>query len=75
MLNPRTALTKLLRLKGKFQAFRIRCIMLILEKLHLREPLFLIKKLENYLVFILCFQLEVINNFVNISFEIKNVFS
>ena len=33
MLNPRTALTKLLRLKGKFQAFRIRCIMLILENL------------------------------------------
>ena len=32
-LNPRTALTKILMLIGKFQAFRIRCIMLILEKL------------------------------------------
>jgi len=31
-LNPRTALTKILMLIGKFQAFRIRCIMLILEK-------------------------------------------
>jgi hypothetical protein len=31
-LNPRTALTKLLMLIGKSQAFRIRCIMLILGK-------------------------------------------
>ena len=39
MLNPRTALTKLLRLKGKFQAFRIRCIMLILGKLNINHTL------------------------------------
>jgi len=58
-----------------YNAFRITRIMLILDFLNATEPLFLIKKLENYLVFILCFQLEVINNFVNISFEIKNVFS
>jgi hypothetical protein len=32
-LNPRMLLLKILRLKEKFQAFRIRCIMLILEKL------------------------------------------
>jgi len=30
-LNPRTALTKILMLIGKIQAFRITCIMLILE--------------------------------------------
>ena len=29
-LNPRMLLLKILRLKEKFQAFRIRCIMLIL---------------------------------------------
>ena len=33
-LNPRMLLLKILRLKEKFQAFRIRCIMLILEKLN-----------------------------------------
>ena len=51
--------------------------MLILDFLNATEPLFLIKKLENYLVFILCFQLEVINNFVNILKEIsiKNTFN
>ena len=32
-LNPRMLLLKILRLKEKFQAFRIRCIMLILENL------------------------------------------
>ena len=32
-LNSRTALTKLLSLKGKIQAFRISCIMLILGKI------------------------------------------
>ena len=32
-LNPRMLLLKILRLKEKFQAFRIRCIMLILGKL------------------------------------------
>ena len=33
-LNPRMLLLKILRLKEKFQAFRIRCIMLILGNLH-----------------------------------------
>ena len=32
-LNPRTAFPKILMLIGKIQAFRISCIMLILEKL------------------------------------------
>ena len=33
-LNPRVPLIKILMLKGKFQAFRISCIMLILEILN-----------------------------------------
>jgi len=45
-LNPRTALTKILMLIGKFQAFRITCIMLILGFINNLDFYALIKKMN-----------------------------
>ena len=44
-LNPRMLLLKILRLKEKFQAFRIRCIMLILENLSNQKFSFLLSSI------------------------------